>query len=124
MNNWEKDLKIYRLEQTPPKYENYQEYFDRYFAENDDTYLSWFLHHYEKELNTKAICIHRSRRKNRKLGEHKQNDANDSEATYMGILQDFSSALQIPPGFHRISHIHVAIQMEKSGDDIGICREN
>ena len=54
MNDWEKDLKIYRLEQTPPKYENYQEYFDRYFAENDDTYLSWFLHYYEKELNTKA----------------------------------------------------------------------
>ena len=54
MNDWEKDLKIYRLEQTPPKYENYQEYFDRYFAENDDTYLSWFLHYYENELNTKA----------------------------------------------------------------------
>ena len=54
MNDWEKDLKIYRLEQTPPKYENYQEYFDRYFAENDDTYLSWFLHYYEKELNAKA----------------------------------------------------------------------
>ena len=54
MNDWEKDLKIYRLEQAPPKYENYQEYFERYFAENDDTYLSWFLHHYEKELNTKA----------------------------------------------------------------------
>ena len=54
MNDLEKDLKIYRLEQAPPKYENYQEYFDRYFAENDNTYLSWFLHHYEKELNTKA----------------------------------------------------------------------
>ena len=54
MNDWEKDLKIYRFEQAPPKYENYQEYFDRYFAENDDTYLSWFLHYYEKELNTKA----------------------------------------------------------------------
>ena len=54
MNDWEKDLKIYRLEQAPPKYENYQEYFERYFAENDDTYLSWFLHYYEKELNTKA----------------------------------------------------------------------
>ena len=54
MNDWEKDLHIYRLDPAPPKYENYQEYFDRYFAENDDTYLSWFLHHYEKELNTKA----------------------------------------------------------------------
>ena len=54
MNDWEKDLKIYRLEQAPPKYENYQEYFDRYFAENDETYLAWFLHYYEKELNTKA----------------------------------------------------------------------
>lgn len=54
MNNWEQDLKIYRLEQAPPKYENYQEYFDRYFKENDDTYLAWFLHYYEKELNAKA----------------------------------------------------------------------
>ena len=54
MNDWEKDLKIYRLEQAPPKYENYQEYFERYFAENDETYLAWFLHYYEKELNTKA----------------------------------------------------------------------
>ena len=54
MNDWEKDLHIYRLDPAPPKYESYQAYFDRYFAENDDTYLSWFLHHYEKELNTKA----------------------------------------------------------------------
>ena len=54
MNDWEKDLKIYRLEQAPPKHENYQEYFDRYFAEHDETYLAWFLHYYEKELNTKA----------------------------------------------------------------------
>ena len=54
MSAWEKDLHIYRLNPAPPKYESYQEYFDRYFAENDDIYLSWFLHHYEKELNTKA----------------------------------------------------------------------
>ena len=54
MNDWEKDLKIYRLEQAPPKYENYQEYFEKYFAEHDETYLAWFLHYYEKELNTKA----------------------------------------------------------------------
>ena len=54
MNDWEQDLKIYLLEQAPPKYKNYQEYFDRYFKENDETYLSWFLHYYEKELNTKA----------------------------------------------------------------------
>lgn len=54
MNDWEKDLQIYRLEQAPPKYENYQEYFERYFAEDDETYLAWFLHYYEKELNTKA----------------------------------------------------------------------
>lgn len=54
MNDWEKDLHIYRLDPAPPKYENYQEYFDRYFKENDETYLNWFLHHYEKELNTKA----------------------------------------------------------------------
>ena len=54
MNDWEKDLHIYRLDPAPPKYENYQEYFDKYFAEKDEKYLSWFLHYYEKELNIKA----------------------------------------------------------------------
>ena len=54
MKDWKRDLKMYRLIPDPPKYENYQEYFDRYFAENDETYLAWFLHYYEKELNTKA----------------------------------------------------------------------
>ena len=54
MNDWEKDLHIYRLDMAPPKYENYQDYFDLYFAEKDEKYLSWFLHYYEKELNTKA----------------------------------------------------------------------
>ena len=54
MNDWEKDLHIYRLAPAPPKYENYQEYFDLYFSEKDEKYLSWFLHYYEKELNTKA----------------------------------------------------------------------
>lgn len=54
MNDWEKDLHIYRLDPAPPKYENYQEYFERYFAEKDEMYLAWFLHYYEKELNTKA----------------------------------------------------------------------
>ena len=54
MNDWEKDLHIYRLDPAPPKYENYQEYFDKYFSERDEKYISWFLHYYEKELNTKA----------------------------------------------------------------------
>ena len=54
MNDWEKDLHIYRLEPAPPKYENYQEYFNLYFAEKNEKYLSWFLHYYENELNTKA----------------------------------------------------------------------
>lgn len=54
MNDWEKDLHIYRLDPAPPKYENYQDYFDLYFAKKDEKYLAWFLHYYEKELNTKA----------------------------------------------------------------------
>ena len=54
MNDWEKDLHIYRLDPDPPKYENYQQYFDLYFVEKDEKYLSWFLHYYENELNTKA----------------------------------------------------------------------
>jgi len=54
VNDWEKDLHIYRLDPAPPKYENYQTYFDLYFAERDEKYLSWFLHYYENELNTKA----------------------------------------------------------------------
>ena len=43
MNDWEKDLHIYRLDPAPPKYENYQTYFDLYFAEKDEKYLSWFF---------------------------------------------------------------------------------
>ena len=54
MNDWERDLYIYRLDPAPPKYENFQTYFDLYFAEKDEKYLSWFLHYYENELNTKA----------------------------------------------------------------------
>jgi DNA-directed RNA polymerase specialized sigma subunit len=54
VNGWEKDLHIYRLDPAPPKYENYQMYFDLYFVEKDEKYLSWFLHYYENELNTKA----------------------------------------------------------------------
>jgi len=54
VNDWEKDLHIYRLDPAPPKYESYQTYFDLYFAEKDEKYLSWFLHYYENELNTKA----------------------------------------------------------------------
>ena len=54
MNDWEKDLHIYRLDPAPPKYESYQTYLDLYFAEKDEKYLSWFLHYYENELNTKA----------------------------------------------------------------------
>ena len=54
MKDWKRDLKMYRLIPDPPRYENYQEYFDRYFQEKDETYIAWFLHYYEKELNTKA----------------------------------------------------------------------
>ena len=54
MNDWEKDMHIYRLDPAPPKYESYQTYFDLYFAEKDERYLFWFLHYYENELNTKA----------------------------------------------------------------------
>ena len=54
MNGWEKDLHIYRLDPAPPKYQKYQMYFDLYFVEKDEKYLSWFLHYYENELNTKA----------------------------------------------------------------------
>ena len=54
MKDWKRDLKMYHLIPDPPRYENYQEYFDRYFQEKDETYIAWFLHYYEKELNTKA----------------------------------------------------------------------
>ena len=54
MKDWKRDLKMYRLIPDPPRYENNQEYFDRYFQEKDETYIAWFLHYYEKELNTKA----------------------------------------------------------------------
>jgi DNA-directed RNA polymerase specialized sigma subunit len=55
MSEWKQDLKIYRMEQAPPKFANFQEYIDKYFAENDEIHIRWFLHHYEKVLNTKAM---------------------------------------------------------------------
>jgi len=42
----------------------------------------------------------------------------------VGALEDFSSALQIPPAFHGIGHIHKAVRMPKAGDNVRICAKN
>ena len=41
---------MYRLDPAPPKLPP-QEYIDRYFAENDEKYLLWYLHDQESMLN-------------------------------------------------------------------------
>ena len=44
---------IYNLDPAPPKWE-LQEYIRAYCEEQNDLYLSWFLHYYEYTLNFKA----------------------------------------------------------------------
>ena len=44
------DLNMYRIQPAPPKWD-LQEYIVTYLREQDERYLSWFLHYYEKTLN-------------------------------------------------------------------------
>lgn len=57
MNEWQKDLEIYRLNPAPPKKHDLQEYIVLYLIEKTETYFSWFLHYYESTVNNKAISI-------------------------------------------------------------------
>lgn len=57
VQEWEKELYIYRLSPAPPKKDDFQEYIDLYFAENDEKYLMWFLHYYEPVLNDTVTDI-------------------------------------------------------------------
>ena len=57
MSEWEKELYIYRLNPAPPRKADLQEYIDLYIAENDEKYISWFLHYYEPILNDTAMGI-------------------------------------------------------------------
>lgn len=115
MNDWEKDLYIYRLDPAPPKYENYQEYFDRYFAEKDETYLAWFLHHYEKELNTKVRGF---------VNEYAMHGhfADLKQAFVMGMmeaLQNYDITLGVPfltyKKFNAMNAVHTYIRTMRTG---------
>ena len=53
MRAWEKELYSYQLKPAPPKMSP-QEYIERYLAEKDDKYFSWYLHYNEKYINEKA----------------------------------------------------------------------
>lgn len=57
VREWEKELYIYRLNPAPPRKADLQEYIDLYIAENDEKYISWFLHYYEPILNDTAMGI-------------------------------------------------------------------
>ena len=57
MKEWEKELYIYRLNPAPPRKADLQEYINLYIAENDEKYISWFLHYYEPILNDTAMGI-------------------------------------------------------------------
>ena len=46
----EMDLNMYRIVPAPPKWD-LQEYVVTYLKEQDERYLAWFLHYYEKTLN-------------------------------------------------------------------------
>ena len=54
MKEWEKELYGYQLTPAPPKMRP-QEYIERYLAEKDDKYFSWYLHYNEKYINEKVM---------------------------------------------------------------------
>lgn len=43
--------RIFRLDPAPPKVENINDYIISAIRENDLTYFTYFLHHYESRLN-------------------------------------------------------------------------
>ena len=53
MKEWEKELYSYQLTPAPPKMPP-QEYIEKYLAEKDDKYFSWYLHYNEKYINEKV----------------------------------------------------------------------
>lgn len=53
MKAWEKELYNYQLTPAPPKMPA-QEYIEKYLAEKDEKYFSWYLHYNEKYINEKV----------------------------------------------------------------------
>ena len=53
MKAWEKELYNYQLTPAPPKLPA-QEYIEKYLAEKDEKYFSWYLHYNEKYINEKV----------------------------------------------------------------------
>ena len=53
MKEWEKELYSYQLTPAPPKMPP-QEYIEKYLAEKDEKYFSWYLHYNEKYINEKV----------------------------------------------------------------------
>lgn len=45
---------IYKMENAPAKFDNWNDYFIKYLTENKPEYLQTFLHYYENTLNKKA----------------------------------------------------------------------
>ena len=56
MKKWEEDLVQYRLFPAPPR-KPLNEYIRLYLDEKDEKYLSWFLHYFESQLNTKIMAL-------------------------------------------------------------------
>lgn len=57
VKNWKQDLYIYQIHPVPPVKDDLQEYIDLYIFEQDDKYLIWFLHYYEKILNDTVMEV-------------------------------------------------------------------
>lgn len=57
VKDWEKELYIYRLNPSPPKKDDLQEYIDLYLESKDEKYIEWFLHYYEPVLNDTVMGI-------------------------------------------------------------------
>lgn len=57
MNEWQEQLRVYRLSPAPPKMDDLQTYIDMYLSKKEDRSLLWFLHYYEPILNVTARDI-------------------------------------------------------------------
>ena len=56
MKKWEEDLVQYRLFPAPPR-KPLNEYIRLYLDGKDEKYLSWFLHYFEPQLNTRIMAL-------------------------------------------------------------------
>ena len=85
------ERRMYRLDPAPPKLPA-QEYIVRYLTENEDKYLSWYLHNQEPALNKLAqdACQRYG------LAEHFSDIKQTAVCGILAALQKYDSSIGVP----------------------------